>query len=292
MYKAFGLQFQSDFELPELVPVDGEPDVTICAGKLDGIFPDDIDVEQTYEAQPDAVWLYYEDTGTILVRNGNEIIIDLKENVPPEVMRLRLLGHAFSIMLHQRGYLVLHSSSVIINGHAISFVGESGEGKSTTAAYLNKCGYTHLSDDLLAIDLTDPKNPIVQPGFPQIKLWEEAATTMGDQVEDLPQIYPEFPKYSHATNLNFATSPVPLKYIYVLDRGEEFGLETMRPQAAFVELVKHSFVAKLLEETETMSQHFEQCTLVTQAIPVRRFTRKIDLNQLSKLAELIEADNS
>ena len=63
----------------------------------------------------------------------------------------------YGALLMQRKILPLHGSAVAIDGKAYAIVGDSGAGKSTLAsAFLNK-GYQLLSDDVIAVSLSQMK---------------------------------------------------------------------------------------------------------------------------------------
>ena len=55
-----------------------------------------------------------------------------------------------ALLLYQRGFLVLHGSSIKINNGAIAFLGYRGNGKSTTAINLYKKNYPIVTDDILS----------------------------------------------------------------------------------------------------------------------------------------------
>jgi hypothetical protein len=59
----------------------------------------------------------------------------------------RVLPFAASL----QGFLTLHASSVVINGAAHAFIGESGRGKSTMAAQLKMLGFGRIADDQLPV---------------------------------------------------------------------------------------------------------------------------------------------
>ena len=62
------------------------------------------------------------------------------------------------------------------------------------------------------------------------------------------------------------------------------------PQDALIELVRHSFVARLLEPTGSAARHFRQSSTLVNQIPVRRLIRQKSLRDLPALARLVEAD--
>ena len=70
-------------------------------------------------------------------------------------IRLYILGLVWGLLLMQRKIFPLHGSAIAINGKAYAFIGDSGAGKSTLAsAFLSK-GYQLLSDDVIAVSLSN-----------------------------------------------------------------------------------------------------------------------------------------
>lgn len=67
--------------------------------------------------------------------------------VPKEIMGLPL-GYA----LFQKGFTVLHGSSISFNNKGIIFSGLSGSGKSTMIANMINKGFKYISDDLVCLD--------------------------------------------------------------------------------------------------------------------------------------------
>ena len=143
--------------------------------------------------------------GAFLVRGGKEIIVDAISGVEESLIRLPLLGMVLAAVLQQRGLLVLHASAVAFNGDAVAFLGGSGWGKSTLAATLYARGHPLVADDLVAVDVGGRENPIVLPGFPQLKLLPEAAAaSLGDDAELLPRLASGFDKRSHRAANEFS----------------------------------------------------------------------------------------
>ena len=68
-------------------------------------------------------------------------------------------------------------------------------------------------------------------------------------------------------------APLLLRRIYVLAEGQANEIEPLRPQEALVELVRHSYVARLLEATGTASSHFLQCASLANRVPICRLKR-------------------
>ena len=72
---------------------------------------------------------------------------------------------------------------------------------------------------------------------------------------------------------NVPTSPVTLGSIYVLEQGEHPGIEPLSAPESFIALVRHTFVAHLLDATDTTQKHFQQCSILVNQVPVHRLRR-------------------
>lgn len=83
-----------------------------------------------------------------------------------------LQGPALVLALALRGTWCLHASAAVFGTHAFVFLGESGQGKSTLAAWLAGNGdpaWRLLADDILPVTV-EPGGLCAWPHFPQLKL--------------------------------------------------------------------------------------------------------------------------
>lgn len=291
-YSAYGLSIQSELELPELVAGnDSNGTVTIRFGKVEPL-PADVDSQfHSFWATPNETCLCFQGSGAYLVRHGNEIVIQPYPNVDERVLRLGVLGPALSMLLHQRGFLVLHGSAVVINGQAVSFLGNSGDGKSTMAGMLNRLGHPLIADDLSVVDFDPDGNPLLYPGFPQLKLWPETVAMLGDDLDSLARLHPAMEKRArHIKQEEFSPNRVPLRRLYVLQEADTLSIERVQQQQAFIELVRHSHDALLLRHTQSATYHFEQCTRLANKVHIFYVKRPRSLAALPNVARRIEAD--
>jgi hypothetical protein len=291
-YRAYGLCIQSELKLPELVATDNRGEaVVIRFGEVEPL-PAEVDSQfHSFWATPQEVCLCFRDGGAYLIRNGNEIIIQPSPNVAEQVIRLGVLGPALSMLLHQRGLLVLHGSAMLVDGQAIACLGNSGDGKSTMAAALTRRGHSLVADDLAVVDFDSDQVPFLLPGFPQLKLWPEAVTVLGDNPDDLARLHPAMEKRARRIgNENFSADILPLRRIYVLQEADTLGIELLSRQQAFIELVRYSHNALLLDQTGSAAHHFQQCTQLVRQVRVCRLNRPRDLTLLPEVAHCIEAD--
>ena len=282
IYTAYNLCIHSEIQLPELFACEGSPDVIIRLGKMADISPEIISQNNCYFGSLEGV-------GQLFFRNGEEIIIEPEKGIDENMLSPSILGSAMSIVLQQRGLLVLHGSSVVINNRAVAFIGGSGWGKSTLAKAFHTKGYPMLTDDVLAVN-TDEDYPLALPAFPQFKLLPEAATALGYDSENLPPIFPNAVKLSYRFSKGFHQKSVQLQHIYVLAKGTQHKIVRLHKQEAFIELIRHSRAVGLLKAPEFQTAHFRQCQSLLQQVGCSRFIRQPKLTDLSKLIELIEQD--
>lgn len=287
-YFVYGLGIRSALPLPELECSETGIDVVVRLGKV-GHLPSEVTPEGTrFRVSAEEVCFFYAEVGAFLVRR-EEIVVDPAKGVEERVLRLFILGPALAALLHQRGLLVLHASAVTVNGGTVAFLGGSGWGKSTLATALYARGHSVVADDVTAVQV-DGGSPTVLPGFPQLKLWPEAAAASGYIPEALPRLHPRLEKRAFCVTRRFSQSPLPLRRIYVLAEGTHQEVEPLRPQEALVELVRHSYTARLLESTGTAASHFLQCARLANRVPICRLKRPRSLAALPDLARLVEED--
>lgn len=286
-YFAYGIGIHSDLVLPELVAArSAAPDLVIRLETINWS-PAELD-KCVVRVGAEEIHFSWPGVGKFLARGGREIVVEPAGEAQEYVLRLFLLGAVLAGVLHQRGLLLLHASAVAIDGEAIAFIGEKGWGKSTIAASLKARQHELLADDILAIDIGSSNAVQVLPGFPQFKLWPDAITSLGVNPEELPLLHPQLEKRAYRLAGNFSTRPFPLKSIYVLAVGARSEIVPIGPQEAFIELVRHSYLARYLEPTGAARSHFYQCGLVAGSVSAFRLKRPRSLRLLSDMAILIE----
>lgn len=289
-YVGYGLGIHSDLLLSELLTGEAGADVIVRLDKLDGRLPEESSLQYGFWATAEGTYLFWEDVGTLLVRGGNEIIIDPVPGVEERRLRLFLLGAAMGVLHHQRGQLVLHASAVEIDGGAVLFLGGRGWGKSTMAAALHDQGHRVLCDDVVAMELSEGGVPTVSPGFPQLKLWPDVVASLGMDPASLPRLSSRFEKRHFRVNNGFCNTPAPVKHIIVLRRGPNVEIEHLQPQEALIELLRHLYVARfgslLLRQHE--ESHLLQCAEVVRSVPIDLLNRPLSLPLVSAAARLVE----
>lgn len=288
-YEAYGLRIDSEFELPELFPaaVGAATDITFRRKHVQVENPSDPNSSDASAADSREIGLHYPGIVSLLVTGRTTVDVDVQDGADARVLRLILLGPLLGLLLHQRGFLVLHASAVEIRSIAVAFIGEKGAGKSTTAAAFNAEGHLLLADDVVAVA---PRSHLVYPGFPQLKLWREAAEQMTSNSALLPRLHPDLDKVGLRVPDRFGQAPRPLGRVYALADGAHVEIQSLSPSLAFMELVKHSYTLRLLQPTGSEETHFRQAVDLAARTPVRRLVRPRSLPLLSKLVDAVVAD--
>ncbi|NEO02804.1 MAG: hypothetical protein F6K50_48010 [Moorea sp. SIO3I7] len=290
-YVAYGLGIRSVLPIPEFVPAEDKSDVTITIDQVGSVFdyvPQEV-IEQPLALQverKEAV-VYVKEAGVFLVQGGCKIVVIPAPDVDELKLRLALVGTVMAILLQQRSPLVLHASAVEIDGKAVLFLGNSGEGKSTIAAALQAQGYAVVADDIAPVSWEEGK-AMLAPGFPQIKISREVAEVLGYDWESLWQLHPKLEKRGLRLRRNFPQRSLPISRIYLLASGSEVKCEPMKKQAKLIALMQHSELMKLFSSGEVMQ--FESCASLAQSCEVICLRRPRNLSLLSELVKVVEED--
>ncbi|MCI5212810.1 MAG: hypothetical protein D3910_29360, partial [Candidatus Electrothrix sp. ATG2] len=197
--------------------------------------------------------------------------------------RLYLLGSCLGALLHQRGLLVMHGAAVRFKEQCVLFAGPSGNGKSTLAAAFCKRGFEVLSDDVCAVD----QHLRAVPGYPQIKLWRDAAGKLGMDTDSMRQIRLQIEKYALKTEGSFCTEPLPLATAYFLSTHNltTFEFKDLTGMQTFLPLRNNTYRIRYLKGMGLESGHLARIGALSQQVGVTRITRP---NSGFRLEELVD----
>lgn len=289
---AFGLTVRSDLDLPELPrrdgPADEPTDVTITVGEVNRPGLTAADNGTVEYAGPAEYYLTYE-LVDVAVRDGCEIVVEPKGDVPHEILRHVVLGPAFNHLLHQRGHFVLHASVVAVDGAAVAFLGDSGQGKTTTAMAFLLESHRVLSDDVATI-VSGDSGPAVRGGYPAIKLDPAVVDRFDVPVGEPRRISDAREQHFYPLPYEQPSEPVSLDRIYVLEDADRLEVAEMRPNMRIMELIENTYTVGLLSDDATAVSNFGQCADLASAVAVKRLRRPRDLDELPRLVDRVIDD--
>jgi hypothetical protein len=290
-YEIFGLRLASEVELPELVAIApaAPPEISVSVRSLPPIDGERVD---GFAATSAGVILNVPRAGRYLVRDGCEVIVDPDPAGTAANLRLYLLGSAMGALLHQRGLLPLHANSIAVGGSAIAFLGRSGAGKSTIAAWYHDQGFRVLADDVCVVTM-DQATAWAQPGIPRLRLWKDALEASGRVTGDYERSFDDMDKFDVPTRAANQVRALQLAALYVLDPPESgVGRSAIRrlPGAAAVEaLVANTYRGNYVARLGGTARHLASCIALAKLVPAFSVERRWGRDQLEGELRELEA---
>lgn len=213
-YNFFGLNINSDvclqlidehpFNLKQDLEIKYDPSIKINNDKKIFI----CNLEKTI--------LNYPQIGAINIdRNGELLTYNFKELNLNSLSKI--INHGLGYSYYQRRKLALHGSAIKVNNYSVLFIGESGSGKSTTVAALNK-DFEIISDDTIGFECSN-SDVSIYPGLSYFKIDSE--------MENEININNEKFEINDDRNRNFFKSHnnvyknIPVKSCYILRWGND-----------------------------------------------------------------------
>lgn len=289
VYHAYGLQLDSDLELPELLPSDSKTSTfRLFHGKVE-FQPPNTDRVIARPLSEEETVVYFKGVGAALIHKNGTIVLDAAEGADALTLRLFVLQQVLGVALLQRGYFVLHAAAAVVNGMAVAFCGSSGQGKSTMTAALSRLECPVLTDDVLAVDMSSSGPPMALPGLLQLKLTEATRAEIGSEIVAVQTIRDRAAKKLCAIRGVPIREAVPLHSIYLLETGTSFEIRPTSPARSAIELVRQTYGADLLPHIGRSISHFEQCASLARAISISVLSRPRDLGLLDEIGRGVMA---
>lgn len=285
-YRAYGIIIRSQLALPEF------PAITNCQADASVVFGDGsgwIDAVRNelsfWSVQRHEARFWFKGVAGFLVRGGVEIVVSPEPGIEPSLLRMYVEGMMMACLLQQRGYYVLHASVVEIGRHGIAFLGHVGAGKSSLAAALHARGHAVVTDDNAVIELSCHE-PLVIPAFPSVKVYPAIAASLGYEEHSLKVMHSSQMKRATSVSRAFPKNPVPLRRLYVLERGAAGTIMPLTPGEATVELIRNSVPTRWRQPGD--GTHLTQCAQLSRLIPAARIRTFDALEEIPEIAQRIE----
>jgi hypothetical protein len=178
-----------------------------------------------------------------------------------------LLGPALVLALALRDIWSFHASAAMFKQKTFVVLGESGQGKSTLAAYLSKnSDWNLVADDILPTKLIADEVSVL-PHFPQLKLPANAQPGA-----NLPEC-------------------LPLAKVCVLKSVAQDAipeLELLPPGLAVQMFLRHTAGTRMFTP-EMLGQHLSFCSRAASRVPVYQLSYPHRRDALPQVKELLES---
>jgi len=215
------------------------------------------------------------------------------------LIEIHLLGSVLALWLEQQGTPVLHASAVAVNGQAAAFLSNNRGGKSSLAATLMQSDYPLLTDDILPIK-RQHGTLFAHPGYPTMRMWpDEAQHFLGDH-KNLETVHPLYDKCRVPVGIDgfgtFCDVSQPLACIYIPERcdpkdwGTKIEIIPLSPRDAVMDLVRYSFVPRVVQAIGLQSQRLDFFAQAVEEIPMRRIAYPDGFEHLPRIRKAILKD--
>ena len=292
MYAGYGLLIDSELPLPDLPTRAADPaataraDVVVRIGPVAPPGPGALRLPRGLWVDGDRVGIDVPGVARYSCVQGARITVEPAADATPDALRLFLLGSALSCLLTQRGLLVLHGNAFVVDKAAAVVLGHSGAGKSTLAAEMHRRGHVVLSDDVVPVDATGH----ALPGWPRIKLWRDALDRLGVAADGLRRVDEAFDKFHVPLDRTASPAPVPVRWVYVLDRHDgPLRVVPLTGASAFASLHEHSYRNEILVGVLRRT-HLVRCADLVRRTWIARVDRPPGVDSVGSSADAILTD--
>jgi hypothetical protein len=264
--------------------------VTIRLGQVQQALSAPLAVAGDYEANDTEFLLRLPGVATYYVHDGIEIVLERDPGGSDLDVRSYLMGNLFAVLCHQRGLLPLHASAIAAPQGAVAFLGASGAGKSSLAAFLARRGHRILADDICLVDPAAPRDRRVLPVAPWLKLWNTTLDAMGESSHGLSRIFTDDEKYRYT--LQQAELPTPLAELILLDRAEgqtAASFERLAPVHALHAVLDLTYQSWLVRATGRTERLFLRCGEALAGVRVTRMRRPWGFDAMDATLAALEA---
>jgi hypothetical protein len=298
LHRAYGLVFRSDVPLllvPRIEVSEGQPiDVVVQRGSLPRVAPPPACGSVVCWSKGQDAGFQVPTVGEFRATAGQEIVYDLNEGADVGRVPAYVIGVSMALILHQRGFLVLHGSAVEHDGRCFAFVAPKYHGKSTLSAALQARGCKLVTDDLIPVRIDESGLPTVTPAYPFSKVWPDAFAAIGEDADKSPRFLEGFDKRLRVVGEEgMAQEPVPLMRVYVLEWSDKLDVDRLPRAEAFQQTVTHTHhhVLPLISETSRgQIDHFQALGSVLRHTTVSRLRRPRNLDGLDEVCDLLLDD--
>ena len=304
IYSAYGQRIACDWPLHlQRAAGDHRPDLSIVSTPASRFIPGRASVSprdakawfQRSVLDDGSVYLRWRDLFEFQVSaNGRRIDALPLRSASRSALETYLLGNVLSFALLKRGIEQFHATTVVVDGGAVAFLGDSGYGKSSLGAAFLQAGYNLLTDDMLVLARVG-RRFYAHPGPPRIKMFPAMARRMLRRRIAGARMNPQTSKLIiPLAGSEQAAARVPLRALYVLNppaasAANKVSIRRIRERMAFLKLLANCFNTTNLDAARLRNQ-FRLAHDLCQAVPVRALSYPRKLRSMPQVREAILAD--
>ena len=287
-YSVFGLQVESELELPGLKNGNNSPcDLVITEGNVPDNISNGVEYQGNFQYDDKNFLFKSKNSGKFLIKNSNEIIFEKYANSTYEDVQALLLSVVLGIVLHKKEKFPLHASAVEYEDKTLLFSGPCGSGKSTVAAAFIKQGAKLISDDITVIEPLEDKFLAV-PFFSHMKLWPDSLHELGFNPIDFENFRPGIEKKELILeNIRKEKTEIHTVFFLQISNMNKHKIEELSIHDKISLLEKNTFRIRHLRQIGNNQKHFETCCALIKSVPMKTLTRPQDKFMLDKTIDII-----
>lgn len=281
-YSVYSLKLSSDISFPDLETVEFEnPDVIIRQQSIPSIGESGIEINEKGV-------LLETDEIRMRITEGRFITYEPVSTTGAPAVRSYLVASGLGAILQQRGFLVLHASAVNHQGKAIMFCGDSGMGKSNTAASLLQQQHALLADDMCPI-FFESVHPYLLTSFMNLKLTESDIEE--NSLTDFRSLDWEDTKDKHRLIADYQNQPpsIPVKALFFLEpaRNNKVEIEPVTGAQCIYYLIKNTFRYQFTAGTQKVVSDLQMHSRLAERVKAYVLSRPLGLNTRVEVRRLV-----
>ena len=135
---------------------------------------------------------------------------------------------------------------------------------------------------------------MVYPGYPHVRLSDEAYHQVRDRTDILTPIRTLAGKVFCDASYEFSPEPVNLERIYVIEKipkedGGSTGISVLKSQENLIDLIRHSVANRIFQHT-TQKENLIHCSQLINMVSVRRLKISHSFEGIGELVRVIQED--
>lgn len=199
-----------------------------------------------------------------------------------------LTGTVMTVLLHAKGYLVLHGSVFAANGQAYAILADRGWGKSTLTASLASAQQPILSDDLVVIDVDENGQPWVLPSYPIQKIRTDSVLSLSRVDRPITTLYDPPAKHLYSI-AHFHPHRLPLRGVFVTEFGSVNSVDKLEPGLYDVNKIIFKYIYRIqLLRKEQLIHQFRLVTHFVSSIRWYKLQRVAEQDSLACLMRFVQ----